>query len=261
MSVFGNPYGFRTLFFKECRRFTAVLGQTVGAPVITALLYLLVFAQAMSGRTPVYEGVSYSAFLVPGLIMMTVIQNAFANTSSSLIQSKVMGNLVFVRLAPIGAVEWFVAYVGAALVRCLLVAGAMHLLGMPAAPFWGMLAFLLNFVLYLGPIVLGVTLLVTGLVVFDGAIAVAPAALYLAMNATEGQFVTPSLVGQQISVNPLLVFLSLVFWLWLWGPIGGIVAIPLMIWVIAIVEATLGQTISSGIPGNLRPKRLAARAE
>ncbi|MEC8849796.1 MAG: ABC transporter permease [Pseudomonadota bacterium] len=125
MSVFGNPYGFRTLFFKECRRFTAVLGQTVGAPVITALLYLLVFAQAMSGRTPVYEGVSYSAFLVPGLIMMTVIQNAFANTSSSLIQSKVMGNLVFVRLAPIGAVEWFVAYVGAALVRCLLVAGAM----------------------------------------------------------------------------------------------------------------------------------------
>ncbi|WP_029889622.1 ABC transporter permease [Polycyclovorans algicola] len=149
MSVFGNPYGFRTLFFKECKRFTAVLGQTVGAPVITALMFLLVFAQAMSGRTPVYEGVSYSAFLVPGLIMMTVIQNAFANTSSSLIQSKVMGNLVFVRLAPIGAVEWFLAYVGAALVRCLLVAVAMLAVTAPFVdlPFARPLALFLIFVL------------------------------------------------------------------------------------------------------------------
>lgn len=121
----GNAIGFRTLFVKEVKRFTSVLGQTVGAPIVTALLYLLVFAQALSGRATVYEGVSYTQFLVPGLIMMTVIQNAFANTSSSLIQSKVMGNLVFVQLAPIGATEWFLAYVGAAILRTVLVMLAM----------------------------------------------------------------------------------------------------------------------------------------
>ncbi len=97
--------GFFTLLKKEVMRFWAVLGQTVTAPVITALLYLLVFAQAMQGRAAVYDGVSYTEFLVPGLVMMTIIQNAFANTSSSLIQSKVMGNLVFLLMAPLGRVR------------------------------------------------------------------------------------------------------------------------------------------------------------
>jgi ABC-2 type transport system permease protein len=129
-----NPIGFRTLFLKEVKRFTSVLGQTVGAPIITSLLYLLVFAQAMQGRAPVYEGVSYTEFLIPGLIMMTVIQNAFANSSSSLIQSKVMGNLVFVMLAPIGAWEWFCAYVGAAIIRALLVSLAMLAVTLPFVP-------------------------------------------------------------------------------------------------------------------------------
>lgn len=131
MKAFGNPVGLRTLFVKEVKRFTNVLGQTVGAPIVTALLYLLVFAQALSGRAAVYEGVTYTQFLVPGLIMMTVIQNAFANTSSSLIQSKVMGNLVFVQLAPIGALEWFIAYVAAAVVRTLLVFLAMVAVTLP----------------------------------------------------------------------------------------------------------------------------------
>src|SRR5579885_3201156 len=110
-----NTLGFRTLFMKEVRRFWSVLGQTVTAPVITALLYLLVFAQAMQGRVSVYPGVSYTEFLVPGLVMMTIIQNAFANTSSSLAQSKIMGNLVFLLMAPLGPMEWFGAYIGAAL--------------------------------------------------------------------------------------------------------------------------------------------------
>jgi ABC-2 type transport system permease protein len=126
-----DQIGFVTLLKKEIKRFWSVLGQTVSAPVITALLYLLVFAQAMQGRAPVYPGVSYTEFLLPGLIMMTVIQNAFANTSSSLIQSKVMGNLVFLQMAPLGPWEWFGAYVVAALVRTLLVAGAMLLVTVP----------------------------------------------------------------------------------------------------------------------------------
>ncbi|HEX4872307.1 MAG TPA: ABC transporter permease [Nevskiaceae bacterium] len=124
--------GFVTLLKKEVMRFWSVLGQTVTAPVITALLYLLVFAQALQGRMiEGYEGVSYTQFLVPGLVMMTVIQNAFANTSSSLIQSKVMGNLVFLQMAPLGPWEWFGAYLLAALIRTLLVAAAMLVVVLP----------------------------------------------------------------------------------------------------------------------------------
>ena len=118
----------------------------------------------------------------------------------------------------------------------VIVTVVMTLLGMPSPVFWGLLAFLVNFVLYLGPAALGCSLIVAGIVTFDGAYSFLPAALYLAMNATEGQFVTPSLVGKRMSVNPLLVFLSLVFWLWLWGQIGGIVAIPILIWGIVILE-------------------------
>jgi len=123
--------GFYTLLKKEVQRFWSVLGQTVTAPVITALLYLLVFAQAMKGRAEIYPGVGYTEFLVPGLVMMTVIQNAFANTSSSLTQSKIMGSLVFLLMAPLGALEWFGAYVIAALVRAALVATAMLLVTIP----------------------------------------------------------------------------------------------------------------------------------
>lgn len=120
-----NRIGFYTLLKKEVMRFWSVLGQTVTAPVITALLYLLVFAQAMQGRPSDYAGVSYTQFLLPGLVMMTIIQNAFANSSSSLIQSKVMGNLVFLMMAPLGPLEWFGAYVIASIVRAALVAAAM----------------------------------------------------------------------------------------------------------------------------------------
>lgn len=134
----------------------------------------------------------------------------------------------------------------------VLVAIVMTLIGMPSPILWGVLAFALNFVMYLGPTVLIATLLVTGIVVFDGAMSFVPAAVYVAMNATEAQFVTPTLVGRSLSVNPLLVFLSLVFWLWLWGPIGGIIAIPLLIWSLAVLKVISGQTISSGTPGKLR---------
>ncbi len=122
-----NWFGCYTLFKKEVRRFRSVLGQTVGAPIITALLYLLVFRQVLEDRVQVYDGVSYTAFLIPGLIMMSIIQNAFANTSSSLTQSKVMGNLVFLLMTPLSALEIYLAYIGAALLRASLVAVALFL--------------------------------------------------------------------------------------------------------------------------------------
>jgi len=112
---------FATLFYKELLRFWRVSFQTVGAPMLTALLYLLVFSHALEGRVNVYQGVSYTAFLAPGLIMMSVLQNSFANSSSSLIQSRITGNLVFVLLAPITYAEFFFAYVLASMVRGLAV--------------------------------------------------------------------------------------------------------------------------------------------
>ena len=147
-----DQIGFTTLLKKEVMRFWSVLGQTVTAPVVTALLYLLVFAQAMQGRAPVYPGVGYTEFLVPGLVMMTVIQNAFANTSSSLTQSKIMGNLVFLQMAPLGPLEWFGAYVGAALLRCTLVACAMLLVTIPFVhlPIHAPLALIVMFLLSAG---------------------------------------------------------------------------------------------------------------
>lgn len=113
--------GWRTLFYKETLRFWRVGLQTVGAPVITAILYLLVFGHVLEGRVKVYDTVSYTAFLVPGLVMMSVLQNAFANSSSSLIQSKVMGNLVFLLLSPLSHWHWFTAYVASSALRGLAV--------------------------------------------------------------------------------------------------------------------------------------------
>jgi len=113
--------GFRTLVYKETLRFWKVATQTVAAPILTAMLYLLIFGHVLEGRVQVYEGVSYTSFLIPGLVMMSVLQNAFANSSSSLIQSKITGNLVFVLLTPLSHWEIFSAYVIAAMGRGLAV--------------------------------------------------------------------------------------------------------------------------------------------
>jgi ABC-2 type transport system permease protein len=113
--------GFQTLFYKEILRFWKVAMQTLTAPIITAMLYLLIFGHVLEEHVQVYPGVSYTAFLVPGLVMMSVLQNSFANSSSSLIQSKITGNLVFVLLPPLSHWEMYSAYVLAAAVRGLTV--------------------------------------------------------------------------------------------------------------------------------------------
>ncbi|MGH6626098.1 MAG: ABC transporter permease [Burkholderiaceae bacterium] len=119
--------GWRTLFYKEVLRFWKVSFQTVAAPVLTAVLYLLIFGHVLEEHVKVYGQVSYTAFLVPGLVMMSVLQNAFANSSSSLIQSKIMGNLVFVLLTPLSHWSWFWAYVGSSVARGLAVGGGVFL--------------------------------------------------------------------------------------------------------------------------------------
>jgi ABC-2 type transport system permease protein len=113
--------GFQTLLYKEVLRFWKVAAQTIAAPVLTALLYLLIFGNALDRYVKVYDGVQYTDFLVPGLVMMSVLQNAFANSSSSLIQSKITGNLVFVLLSPLSHWAMFGGYVLASVIRGLVV--------------------------------------------------------------------------------------------------------------------------------------------
>jgi ABC-2 type transport system permease protein len=155
--------GFLTLLKKELVRFWKVAFQTIAAPIMTALLYLLVFGQALKDHVQVYPGISYIAFLVPGLVMMSVLQNSFANSSSSLIQSKMSGNVVFILLPPLSHYHMFFAYIGAAMVRGLVVgAGVMVVTvwfaGLHfAAPLW-ILAFGL-----LGSAILGTLGLIAGI--------------------------------------------------------------------------------------------------
>ena len=126
--------GWRTLLYKEVLRFWKVGFQTVAAPVLTALLYLLIFGHVLEDHVKVYDSIRYTAFLVPGLVMMSVLQNAFANSSSSLIQSKIMGNLVFLLLTPLSHWSWFVAYVGSSIVRGLVVGAGVLLAAVWFAP-------------------------------------------------------------------------------------------------------------------------------
>jgi ABC-2 type transport system permease protein len=156
--------GFATLFYKEVLRFRKVATQTVAAPVLTALLYLLVFSHLMEGRVRVYEEIPYTAFLVPGLVMMSVLQNAFANSSSSLIQSKMTGNIVFVLLPPLSYWEFFCGYVLAAVVRGTAVGAGVFLVTWPFVdvplghPLW-IVSFLLA-----GSALLGALGLIAGMV-------------------------------------------------------------------------------------------------
>lgn len=129
-----NPRGTWTLFAKEVRRFAKVYVQTVVTPMLTSLLYLLVFAQVLAGRIDVYPGIGYTQFLIPGLMMMALMQNAFANSSSSLAQSKMNGSLVFLLLAPLSAFEIWAAYTGAAVVRGILCALGIGVVGFIALP-------------------------------------------------------------------------------------------------------------------------------
>ena len=132
--IHGRLSGTRTLLYKEVLRFWKVSFQTVAAPVLTAVLYLLIFGHVLEDHVKVYGSVGYTSFLIPGLVMMSVLQNAFANSSSSLIQSKITGNLVFLLVAPLSHWAWYVAYVGASMVRGMAVGLGVLLVTLWFAP-------------------------------------------------------------------------------------------------------------------------------
>ncbi len=138
--------GFLALFRKELLRFWKVVVQTVIAPVVTALLYLLIFSHVLEAHVEVYPGVSYTAFLVPGLVMMSMLQNAFSNSSSSLIQSKITGNIIFVLLPPLSYLDFFLAYLGASILRGMIVGLGVWIITLWFIPLhiahlWWLLAF------------------------------------------------------------------------------------------------------------------------
>ena len=155
--------GWRTLLYKEVLRFWKVSFQTVAAPVLTAVLYLLIFGHVLEDHVKVYDLIGYTSFLIPGLVMMSVLQNAFANSSSSLIQSKITGNLVFLLVTPLSHWAWFSAYVGASMVRGLVVGAGVLLVTVWFAPLhvaepWWIVAFAV-----LGAAMLGSLGLIAGL--------------------------------------------------------------------------------------------------
>ncbi len=155
--------GFRTLLYKETLRFMKVSVQTIGAPVLTSLLYLLIFGHVLEGRVEVFENVGYTAFLAPGLVMMAVLQNAFANTSSSLIQSKITGNIVFVLLPPLSHWELFGAYILASMVRGMAVGlGVLAVTTWFASPGFAHPLWIVAFAL-LGSAILGTMGLIAGI--------------------------------------------------------------------------------------------------
>jgi ABC-2 type transport system permease protein len=155
--------GLRTLFYKEVLRFWKVSFQTVAAPVLTAVLYMLIFGHVLSDHVKVYENIAYTAFLVPGLVMMSVLQNAFANSSSSLVQSKIMGSLVFVLLTPLSHWSWFFAYVASSVARGLIVGlGVLIVTGFFGPPNFVAPVWILCFAL-LGAAMLGALGVIAGL--------------------------------------------------------------------------------------------------
>ena len=156
--------GWLTLFYKELLRFWKVSFQTILAPVLSALMYLLIFSHVLESRVSVFGGqVRYTEFLIPGLVMMAVLQNAFANSSSSLTQSKITGNLIFVLLPPLSPLDIFAAYVLGAMVRGLAVGLGVFVVTLwfspiaPMHPLW-----VIGFAL-LGSAILGVLGVIAGI--------------------------------------------------------------------------------------------------
>lgn len=155
--------GFLTLLYKELLRFWKVGFQTIIAPMVSTLLYLLIFFYVLEVHTQVYPGVAYTTFLIPGLVMMAVIQNAFANSSSSIIQSKISGNIVFVLLSPLSYRAIFFAYILASIARGLLVGLGVYLVTLIffdiplLLPLWALLF------VFLGSAILGALGLIAGI--------------------------------------------------------------------------------------------------
>lgn len=157
-----NWIGLKTLVIKEVSRFLKVYLQTLLAPVVTSFLFLVIFSQIFDDRTSMFNGINYTEFLMPGLIMMSIIQNAFANSSSSIIQSKVTGNLIFVLVTPLSSVELYVAFVAASVARGILVGLVVYIVSLLFVPMLPLHPFYVIFMSILSGATLGALGIIAG---------------------------------------------------------------------------------------------------
>lgn len=119
----------------------------------------------------------------------------------------------------------------------LVVSGTFWIMDVPSPILWGLLAGVLNFVIYIGPAVMTCIMLAVGLAIAGDFYAiVTPAATYLFINFLEAQFLTPMVLGRMMTLNPFMIFFSLVFWIWLWGPVGGFIAVPILMMITLLVQ-------------------------
>lgn len=134
MSEFKPYLPFKTLLLKEIKRFLAVASQTLLGPVVSSSLYLLIFGMGIGSRLSIHPEHSYAQFIIPGLVLMGVVNNAFANTSSSLFMSRYLGNIVDILVTPIRPSEFIAAYTLAAMFRGMLVGLVTYLVTIIFAP-------------------------------------------------------------------------------------------------------------------------------
>lgn len=209
--------------------------EDVRVPTVTDVLRYL---PAFAAQIMIFVGILYFFLLTRSELYK------YADKSASGLNARIL------RRAEADVSRYFLTITAINACFGLLVSLMLYAYGMPNAIYWGLGAFLVNYVLYLGPITFALVLLLGGLIVFDGPFSFVPALTYMLMNMTEGQFITPSLVGKQMSVNPLLVFVSLVFWLWMWGPLGGVIAIPLLVWLRQVNKAMHADPVQTSALAN-----------
>ncbi len=198
----------------------AATGSDVPMPTITDALML---APSLLGQSLTFAGTLFFFLIGRGQIYDFVTHRLSAPDRRAVTSTRL-------RDAEAQVSRYFLTITGTNAGLGLATAAALMAIGLPDAALWGALAFALNFIVYLGPAILAIGLVIAGIAAFDGPMVMLPAAAFLALNLIEGQFVTPAIVGNRLAVNPLLVFLSIIFGIWLWGPIGGIVAIPVLLW-------------------------------
>jgi predicted PurR-regulated permease PerM len=204
--------------------------QGVGIDILSMVQPTLLFITPAIGQMVIFFGTLFF-FLLGRLQLRHVLVVFFDKREARLRMLKIMNDVEHNLTSYLSVVAIINSVVG-------LAAGLIaYFTGLPNPVAWGVLGFILNFIPYIGALIMELILLALGLVTFPtlSHALIAPA-LYLAFSTLEGHFITPGIMGRRLTLNPLVVFLSLVFWTWLWGPIGAFLAVPILIVLLVIVS-------------------------
>jgi len=203
-------------------------GGGLGFDILMIVQPALLFVTPAIGQVVIFFGTLFF-FLLGRLQLRHVLVVFFDKREARLRMLKIMNDVEHNLTGYLSVVAVINSVVG-------LAAGLIaYFVGLPNPVAWGVLGFILNFIPYIGALMMELILLALGLVTFPtlSHALIAPA-LYLAFTTLEGHFITPGIMGRRLTLNPLIVFLSLVFWTWLWGPIGAFLAVPILIMLLVI---------------------------